>query len=58
MTEAQIHAKAIIAAALLNRPDSDVGRMDLSQHWSKDPALRDLREKVDKIYDAIASDKN
>lgn len=58
ISEAQIQAKAIIAAALLSRVDSDVvGQMDLSQLGTRDAALRGLRERVDRIYEAIATDK-
>jgi len=56
MTDAQIHAKAIIAAALIECRAVDPGVLaspnkDISNH-----KLAHLRELTDRIYNALALD--
>ena len=57
MTDLQIQCKTIIAAALINTGNISVGGIDMAKRVSEDGVLNALRAKVDKIYEAIATDR-
>jgi hypothetical protein len=56
MTDAEIQARATIAAALIHAKVVDLGTTHLSNaHPSADPSLTKLRDAVNRVYAAITS---
>ena len=56
MTDAEIHAKAIIAAALIQRPAIDPGPLASPNKDNSKNKLAHLRELTERIYGALAVD--
>lgn len=54
MDSSEIHAKAIIAAALITSHAVEIPRVVKADHWSLDPAAVRLRQLTDYVYQTIA----
>jgi hypothetical protein len=58
MEASEIHAKAMIAAALITSRAVEVPTIPTSGDWSKDTAALRLRDLTDYVYQMITSPKN
>jgi hypothetical protein len=57
MDDAEIHAKAVIAAALIASRAVEVPSIPLRGEWGHDAASLRLRDLTDYVYQIIASSK-
>ena len=55
MTEAEIHARAVIAAALIYGGQIPIENSDKRVPWTKCTVLKGLRETVDRVYISITA---